>query len=157
MSLKKEPVLLLYLQPTSPLRNTNDIDSAIEKILESDKYDSLFTYSKLPDSLNPRKFVYFNANGIFDSKKTDDNNQVIKDLNLDKLNYIRNGAAVYATKVKGNFKALLHGNIVGLEMPWIRSVDIDTFEDFQLAEALMGYFNSRSVQINPYQLPTENI
>ena len=51
--------------------------------------------------------------------------------------FIRNGAAIYICKSKNISSGILFGNILGFNMPWSRSVDIDTQEDFALAEALM--------------------
>jgi CMP-N-acetylneuraminic acid synthetase len=53
--------------------------------------------------------------------------------------YIRNGAAIYISKSENIEAGILSGKILGYEMPWSRSVDIDTLEDFQIAEALMIY------------------
>ena len=46
-NLKKEFDYVVLLEPTSPLRKDNDIDNAIKKLIDNDKYDSLVSLGKV--------------------------------------------------------------------------------------------------------------
>lgn len=138
------PILLVFLQPTSPLRISEDIDSAIHKIIQNRRANSLFTYTELPDFLNPKKIVCLDQSEFLDRKLQEATTKKIMDLKLRERVTIRNGAAVYATKIEDRFRGLIYGDTIGLNMPWIRSIDIDTQEDFILAEAIFRLLNISS-------------
>ena len=46
------PDIIIILQPTSPLRNSNHIDEAIEMFLKN-KPDSLVSVSEIPHTMSP--------------------------------------------------------------------------------------------------------
>lgn len=121
---------LILLQPTSPLRTSNDIDgifkfcrelnsSSAVSICETDKHP-IFMY---------RKDNYSNLSPIINEKKKINRRQ-----ELEKI-YALNGA-LYLAKIdwlKKN-KTLVGINTIGFEMPIERSIDIDTLEDWKLTE-----------------------
>jgi CMP-N,N'-diacetyllegionaminic acid synthase len=131
------PLNVFTLQPTSPLRTSGDIQGAFELFSGSPEADSLVSFTKIPSSLNPSKIMLKSSEGfLFHApiKPEDYHNPKFPE-NI----YIRNGAAIYISKNENIEAGILSGKILGYEMPWLRSVDIDTLEDFQLAEALMIY------------------
>lgn len=124
---------IMLLQPTSPLRIADDIDSAITKMLNL-KADSAISVIEVGDKHPARmkKIVNGKIVDIFD-----------KDLDftprqkLPKI-YIRNGAIYVAKKEIVYEKNSFRGNdCVAYIMPEERSINIDTPIDFLLTEMLM--------------------
>lgn len=124
---------IVLLQPTSPLRIVQDIDNALQKMLDL-KADSVITVTEV-GRYHPAKMKRLEKDRIVD----------IFDPSLDfapkqKLPplFIRNGA-LYAAKEEVIWKknSLRGDDCVASIMPPERSVDIDTRIDFKLAELLM--------------------
>lgn len=119
---------VVILQPTSPLRLTSDIDSAIELYITK-KADSVigFCMEDHPISWNRE----LNSNGSvleFESKLP------LKNRQDEKTTYYPNGA-IYVLKKELLFKKSYYTDkTYAYIMPRKRSVDIDTLDDFELAE-----------------------
>lgn len=117
------------LQPTSPLRDANDIVSAY-RLLEERNGDSVTSVCevdhsplwsmKLPEDLSLNEF-----------------NKECEDIPRQKLGkYYRLNGAIYIRKIEYSNKTikLLNNNDFALIMKRNHSIDIDTIEDFELAE-----------------------
>lgn len=129
------PDKVVLLQPTSPLRTSKDIDQAIEHFLTTPNADHLTSYTKLPDSLHPSKIIKLDQNGFIERPE---NSQFLNfDTQQSNSFLIRNGPAIYISKSEALSKGMYSGNNIGYEMPWNRSIDIDTESDFQIAEFLL--------------------
>lgn len=135
-NLEKENLLgLIILQPTSPLRISEDILNSCKLFIKHEP-DSLISINKISHIYNPESI--YKKKGIF-----------IKKLNQNKTIPIRqkkpkyfsgNGAAIYITHKKNINKFIVGGKkIIGYEMPLSRSIDIDTEYDFNLAELTKKY------------------
>ena len=119
--------ILVFIQPTSPLVNENDLNKGISMVLDN-KYDSVFSASK--EHWTPRW--------------TKD----IKPINWDISNrpmrqeieeqYVENGA-FYVTKRDCllESKNRYSGNTGIVEMPNYRSFQVDTLDDLQLIGKLL--------------------
>ena len=131
--LKKKNFLgLMILQPTSPLRNFEDIKKSCELFLKN-KPDSLISINKINHRYNPESI--YKKNGIYIKKY---NNKKIIPLRQKKDSFFAgNGAAIYITSKKNLNKFIIGGKkIIGYEMPPNRSIDIDTEFDFKIAEMI---------------------
>ncbi|WP_333601469.1 acylneuraminate cytidylyltransferase family protein [Flavobacterium sp.] len=128
---------IVVLLPTSPLRNTKDIDAACELFKEK-AADSVISYTREAHPVFWHKHI--NEKGefedIFDSNIL--NNR--QDL---KASYYPNGA-VFIFKVallkQGQY---YNAHSFPYVMPRERSIDIDTIDDFDYAEFLMKKNNDR--------------
>lgn len=120
--------LVVFLQATSPLRETKDIDNAIKELLDKD-LDSLFTASELEDF-----FIW-----------TYDENSNLKSLNYDYLNrkrrqdvpsqFVENGSIyVFKPKVLFDNNNRLGGKIGMSLMDSWKVYEIDNLEDKELCE-----------------------
>ena len=132
--LKKEedyqPDIIIYLQPTSPLRNLNDIDEAILLFLRN-KADSLVSvYEQSPywclkikkDHLEP----------VFSWKYFKMRSQDLP------RSYMPNGAIFISTpKALRKNKSFYCHKMLPYIMPRERSIDIDYEIDFKLAELIL--------------------
>lgn len=125
---------LVLLQPTSPLRSSLDIDSAIETVIAG-PFPACVSVTQVAKS--PRWMYRQEQRGQlvpFLSDKDD----VATRQELEKL-YLLNGA-VYVAQVEWFLKekSFLTGETVAYVMPEERSVDVDTPIDLKLCELLLG-------------------
>ena len=137
---------IMILQPTSPLRNYKDIDKACELISKKNlKVDSLVSCTHLPEEYEPKKImVQKNFHLEFlDLKAIFLNNLKINKLLMNKkkfkfmkkqknrnLYYFRNGA-IFITSKKKILDYIVGGKIINYEMPFSRSLDINSYSDLE--------------------------
>ncbi|MEN8141971.1 MAG: acylneuraminate cytidylyltransferase [Thermodesulfobacteriota bacterium] len=123
----KEPELMVFLQCTSPLTQSEDIDNCIRKLIDNNA-DSAFTATESHRFLwkNSEKATGVNHDGA-ERKRRQDLEQ----------EYAENGA-VYVMRTAGFLQSRhrFFGKTVISEMPASRSWEIDTPEDILVAEAL---------------------
>ncbi|MFT6906572.1 MAG: CMP-N,N'-diacetyllegionaminic acid synthase [Oleiphilaceae bacterium] len=120
----------IVLQPTSPLRNSADIDAAIE-LFQSKKADSVVSYCKEHHPISWHKYI--KQDGRLDNIFPD----AIKNRQDIKPTYYPNGAIFifkYELIKLGNYYS---NNSYAFLMPRNRSVDVDTLDDFEYAQFLM--------------------
>jgi len=125
------PDIIVILQPTSPLRNSGDIDSAICKLIDENG-DSAETFCLVKE--HPASMFQIKKGRAFPINKHD---LAKRAQDLPKL-YRENGA-VYAVRRDLLMKT---GTVYGKKhipviMPAERSIDIDEELDFRIAELLM--------------------
>lgn len=121
----------VVLLPTTPLRTSGDVDRAIGLFLEKNA-DSVISYT--PEAHPVRWHKYINDDGSFENvfEETLANRQELR------KSYYPNGAIyVFRTSVV-KARKYYTDNSYAYVMPRERSVDIDTEEDFRLAEFLLG-------------------
>lgn len=120
----------MVLQPTSPLRTVEDIDGAIELFKEK-KADSVVSYTEEHHPIEWHKYITEDGKfeNIFEEKLS--NRQDIK------KSYYPNGAIFifdYELIKQGKYYSY---NSYAYIMPRLRSVDVDTLEDFKYIEFLI--------------------
>ena len=126
---------ILLLQPTSPLRNENHIDKAIE-ILEEKNADAVISVCEmnhnplwsntLDDSLSMEGFI---------------GNNLLNNSSQDLKKYYRLNGAIYLCKTDKLLKEksfFLKKNIFAYVMNSNNSIDIDRKEDFELASLYLS-------------------
>ncbi len=122
---------IMLLQPTAPFKTTEDIDLCIEKLEENPLADSVIS---VVDVLahHPARMKYIEDGKLIDPPFC----EVYENQNRQELRpmYIRNGA-IYLTRSLTLLKGSYKGEICMAHiMPEIRSINIDTIRDFELAE-----------------------
>jgi N-acylneuraminate cytidylyltransferase len=132
-TLKKEenyiPDLVILLQPTSPFRDSDDIDGAIKTLIHNGS-DSLLSV------VRSHSFIWKNTKtGPKPINYSYKDRQRRQDLEPE---FIENGS-IYVTKAEilSKDKNRLGGNISLFVMDDIKSHDIDNYEDFNIVEHLM--------------------
>lgn len=136
MALKEKdgfsPDIVVLLQPTSPLRNTDDIDGSIQQFSEGN-YDSLISVCETEHSpfwcftIEDRKLKR-----LFSKEYSAARRQDLP------LTYRPNGAIYISTPVSlKKYPNFLTENTIPYIMPSNRSIDIDAPFDFVLAEFLI--------------------
>lgn len=127
---------LVLLEPTSPLRTTEDIDYALE-LLFSSTADSIVGISKTEDQ-NPAFLVKKRSDnfiiGYEDEKMSVKRRQDIEDV------YFFEGT-VYISDIKTlrEKKSFYHDTTIGYEVPKYKSLEIDDIDDFVMVEAIMKH------------------
>ena len=129
------------LQPTNPLRRTDDIDNCIE-LLETTGADSVISILPVPHVYNP-KWVYWRLPNGEMTLSSGDTEPVMRRQDLPPA-FHREGS-VYVTKrsVLSEFGNLYGRDVRGYEMSEADSINIDTQDDWNRAEAMI---KSRSMQ-----------
>lgn len=122
---------LLLLQPTSPLRTERHIDEAIRQMVETPKLDgvnSFCLWDKKPD------WVYAEDTGGFLGKCLD-----VRSSFKNTMEFLVPNGAIYLVRTdvfleqKTSYPKRLGAYIMGKN----ESIDVDTIEDFELANLLM--------------------
>jgi CMP-N,N'-diacetyllegionaminic acid synthase len=128
------PDLIITLQATSPLRNSIHVDQAIEIFLDTPNADSLVSCTQVPHNFNPESLMIRNK---FNFLEYINPHTLITSSRHEKPVYFaRNGAAIYITKNDIIKKGLLVGNILPYFMKLSESIDIDSMDDFFIAESI---------------------
>lgn len=122
--------IVVFLQATSPVREPDDIDGAIEKFI-SEKTDSLFSASLLDDfcvwesidnELKSLTFDYKNRGRRQDRKPY----------------YLENGSIyIFKPEILKQYKNRFGGKIIFYLMPVWKSYEIDSIEDIEICEYYM--------------------
>ena len=125
-----EPTHVLLLQTTSPLRETSDIDNAVELLQKRDA-DSVISMCRTEQGL----FTKNSEDAIetlHDGYKTGSNRQTLTPT------YKLDGCMIYLIKtdVLRTTRSFLGGKAVGYEIERWRAVDLDEPQDFVLAELI---------------------
>lgn len=124
---------VMTLQPTSPLRTTEHINESLALFAAQPEADSLVSIVKVPHNMTPDCLMVKNETFVsptLDASAT---------RRQDKPDFwARNGAAIYITKTDLLASSILGSSILGYEMSMLDSIDIDTPDDFKLAELLFS-------------------
>lgn len=135
------PDAIIYLQPTSPLRETKDIDEACKKYIFY-KPDSLVSIVRIHHNHNSDEQFTFKKE--YRLKKVLNNKNQIPLRQSKKKFYGKNGAAISITKINKIKHFVDGGDLLGFEMHKLKSIDIDDIDDFRLAEIIQKKFKFNS-------------
>lgn len=135
VSAKERFEYFCILQPTSPLRMASDIDALFGNVVRFNMNAGV-TVVNVPHNFSPDSLMVKKGDFVSPTNTTKDGANLRQEK---KLYYARNGAAVYICRVdyfldKGS---LFDDQMSFFEMPLLRSIDIDTEEEFKLAELVM--------------------
>lgn len=137
-TLKKEQQYYDYvilLQPTSPLRTEEDIDSALVQLIERQE-DAVISICEADHSP-----LWMNTLGKNQSMEGFISHDVVNKRSQDLDKYYRLNGAIYIVSVKRLLEMkqptfFLQDRISGYVMPRERSIDIDSDIDFEIAKVL---------------------
>ncbi len=123
------------LQPTSPLREANDIDSLFKRVYGQGANCGV-TVTEVPHNFSPESLMQLEGDMLIPSTYT----LVSSNLRQEKRKYYaRNGAAVYICRVDHFYRenSLFSERMAFWPMSMLRSIDIDDEDDFKLAGLIM--------------------
>lgn len=125
---------LILLQPTSPFRSIEDIIGCIELMERS---GAPATVSVCPVDVPLEWYKTLDENGKLSPAVAD---LPPSSRRQDAKQYVRPNGAIYAIKIAAlkHFKSFTPEGTLGFMMPRLRSIDIDTLQDFLLAEQIIA-------------------
>ena len=129
------PNSILIAQPTSPLRKINDINNSIRQFSLSKK-KSLVSVCKAEGMRHPKDMYIINNHSnikpyIFQKKTYETRDEYFKI-------YQRNGCIyIFDTQFFLRYRKVKSNNPELYIMPWIRSINIDIEDDFNIAKCLI--------------------
>lgn len=131
------PDIIVLIQPTAPLRNSNHIDEAIEKLIKND-CDSVVSVSEVPSHYHHSWQMLIEGNDFLVTKNRDDLGKLTYQRQKLEKSFFRNGA-VYVSKISTIKK---YNNLYGAKclpyiMPFELSINIDSTADLILASNIM--------------------
>lgn len=129
-----EPDYIMMLQPTSPLRTSEDIDRAIEKLLSDEESASLLSVKSVEE--HPDWMYHIQQNQLIPYHKQPEE-AADRRQDLDTLYYPNGAIYLCRTKDLREEHTLTPDPILPYVMPPERSVDIDDEFDWKLTEFLM--------------------
>ena len=143
------------LEPTSPLRNSVDIDTALGGLLNSD-YDCLISLSPAP-SATPYRIRYIEKGHVKLAFK-----EQYYDYSVNKGKYPKAyipGGGIFCAKVEAfrRERDLMPGKAMPYVMPFHRGIDINDMSDFFIAEAILRHLESGNSDGSLGQLSNELI
>ena len=122
---------MILLQPTSPLRNTEDIDAVIKLALDNN-YNSVISITE--PIYSSHLFCSIKKNNTIESLIENKGNFNRQDFQNE---FVINGACYFATReFLFENKKFVNSDTCGYIMPQERSVDIDTLFDWRIAQLL---------------------
>jgi len=136
---------IIALQPTSPIRTSNDITCAIKKFKDKN-YDSLFSASDFSDSFLWKKNSNGKLIGVNHNYKIRKRRQEISS------QFLENGS-FYIFKPKILKKNSIFGGKIGyFLMPFWKSFEIDEIEDWEFCSSIMKTYllNNKNKKSNEY-------
>ncbi len=130
------------LQPTNPLRRSEDIDGCIE-LLENSEADSVFTILPVPHEFNPKWVYWETAEGELELSGGD---PVPVSRRQDLPDAFHREGSVYVTRRDVLFE---HGNLYGSKVCGYRvkkenSINIDSEDDWERAEVIISRRSDKS-------------
>ncbi len=128
--------MVVLLQPTSPLRTSAHIDSALRTILDSEA-DTLVSVQELPHHFNPVSLMKLDKQGYL--RPYQDEEMILRRQDKPQF-YVRNGPAILIVHRHVLDSGRLYGDkVIPFLMGRLESIDIDDISDLTLVEALLYY------------------
>lgn len=134
-NLGKEFDLTVLLEPTSPLRDVNDVDEALEELNSAQNAESIVGVCRT-ESQNPAFLVRRNEAGFL-SGYSEGGMKAIRRQDIEDIYFFEGSIYASTTNCLLERRTFYHENTVGFVMPKWKSLEIDDQEDFVMAEALM--------------------
>lgn len=135
-NLNKEFDYIVLLEPTSPLRDENDINKAVEMLLSSDA-DSIVGICKTEDQ-NPAFLVLKNEKNFISGYENKDM-KVLRRQDIKDVYFFEGSIYISKTEVFLEKETFYHTNTIAYEVPKYKSLEIDDIYDFIMVEAIMKH------------------
>lgn len=130
------------LQPTSPIRSAQDIDSCIALFIESDA-DCVFSVLPVPERYNPNWAYFLDRNGYL-YRATGSDDPVGRRQDLPQAFHREGSIYVSRISVITEQQSLYGEKVLPYPMDPLNSVNLDTEADWEHAEKLIRYRMSRT-------------
>ena len=128
--------MVVLLQPTSPLRTSTHIDTALSLFLDSDA-DTLVSIQEVPHQNKPVSLMQVDDQGYL--RPYQEGEMLLRRQDKPQV-YARNGPAILITLRSVLDSGRIYGNkVLPYKMGKLESIDIDDENDLALVEALLHY------------------
>ena len=128
---------LVLLEPTSPLRNSDDIEIPLERLEGNrEKADSIVGVSKV-EATHPAFDIKINIDGIIEPY-VGDNFIILRRQEIEPLYFIEGSIYISDTKILLNKKSFYHDRTLPYKVPRWKSLEIDEIVDLVCAEAIIN-------------------
>lgn len=134
--MNKEYDYVILLEPTSPLREVQDIDKAI-KILINSEADSIVGISRT-ESQNPAFLVTKDSNGLIYGYENK-NIEILRRQDIKDVYFFEGTIYISKTNILLDKKTFYHENTIGYEVPKYKSLEVDDIYDFIMIESIIKY------------------
>ena len=133
----------ILLEPTSPLRDVEDVDKSIELLVDNPENDSIVGVA-MSSTIHPAFMVVINQKGVLEAFEPD--KQTLRRQDLPKVFFFEGSVYVSKVDVYIQKKTFYHENTMPYVVPEWKSHEIDDYVDFAIIETIMklkfnGYFN----------------
>ena len=127
---------LVLLEPTSPLRDVEDIDKCIEILIGNPKAEAIVGVAKL-ESTHPEFNVVINDEGFI--RKTDGttNFKILRRQDLEDVYFFEGSIYISEVEALKQKRTFYHKSTLCYVVPKYKSLEIDELCDFICIEALM--------------------
>lgn len=136
-NLHKKFDYILLLEPTSPQRDEEDIDKAIEQLLSNPQALAIVGICKT-ESQNPAFLVRKTSDNIIVGYENQDM-KILRRQDIGDVYFFEGSVYVSATDALLSRKTFYHEGTLGYEVPKWKSLEIDDLDDFVMVEALMKH------------------
>lgn len=127
---------IVLLEPTSPLRETNDIDKCIELLLNNKSAKSIVSIAHL-ESSHPEFNVIIDKNTGFIKKRNGNTDfKVLRRQDLPDIYFFEGTVYISETENLKITKTFYHESTLAYVVPRWKSLEIDVLQDFICVEAL---------------------
>ena len=135
--------VLVLLQPTSPLRKSHHIDTAINLLVGSGA-DTVVSVVAVPHNFNPVSVMYLDDRGYL--TLFGEGELILRRQDKPRV-YARNGPAVLVIQRSVIEQGRLYGDkVLPFEMGWAESIDIDNPGDLEKAEFWLAYSKAKEAE-----------
>jgi N-acylneuraminate cytidylyltransferase/CMP-N,N'-diacetyllegionaminic acid synthase len=139
-ALNKKFDYIVLLEPTSPLRDRNDIDMAIEQLLSNPQASALVGICKT-ESQNPAFLVKKNDENFLVGYENK-NMKVLRRQDISDVYFFEGSIYVSHVETLLTEKTFYHERTLGYEVPKWKALEVDDLDDFVMIEALMKHKGS---------------
>lgn len=133
---------IVLLEPTSPLRDTNDIDRALEKLFSIPNATAIAGICKT-ESQNPAFLVKKNNQDFLIGYEYQDM-KVLRRQDIHDIFFFEGSIYISRIDTLLNKKTFYHEHTVGYIVPKWKSFEIDDIDDFVMVEALLSFKRNNS-------------
>jgi CMP-N,N'-diacetyllegionaminic acid synthase len=128
---------LLLLEPTSPLREVKDIDTCIERLMESTAAQAIVSVAKLEGTHPEFNVLIDTATGCIRRVSGGADFRILRRQELQDIYFLEGTIYMSETKALLSKRTFYHEKTLAYVVPRWKSVEIDELTDFICAEALL--------------------
>lgn len=127
---------LVLLEPTSPLRDVEDIDKCIEILIDNPKAEAIVGVAKL-ESTHPEFNVAINDEGFIRKSDGTTDFKVLRRQDLEDVYFFEGSIYISEVETLKQKRTFYHKSTLGYVVPKYKSLEVDELCDFICIEALM--------------------